>query len=189
MPAIPNVSNPGAEFHPPRTMDAAELGDHLARLVWESFSDMITDGEVEALLKELDIPLLEGVPDQRVTGELLIFLMWAHTRGVQQAFLGRTPETVLRNALDNFHKAVFEDLEAHGTDPAQLPIFEQRVGARYMEYHSAANESDVALGRTALAHLAMSPPSNATIVARLTERAVNMAGPLKDYLEDVELVD
>ncbi len=189
MSTIPGAVDAERGFLPPRTMRPDELGDNLAQLVWESLSDLITDGEAEALLDSLSIPVADGVPDQRTTGELLIFLMWAHTRGAQLAFLGRAPEELLKKGLDEFHRAVFEDLESHGTSRVQLPMFEQRLGARYAEYHSAARASDSELGSAALRHLAGTTSPPRSLAQMLTERAVTVAGPLRDYLEDVELVD
>ena len=189
MGTIPDSLEGAGGFTPPRTMRPAELGDNLAQLVWESLSDLITDGEAESLLQSLSIPLPDGVPDQRATGELLIFLMWAHTRGAQLAFLGRAPEELIKKGLDEFHRAVFEDLERNGTNPVQLPLFEQRLGARYAEYHVAARASDSELGTAALRHLANSDRAPSRLAKILTERAVTVAGPLRDYLEDVELVD
>ena len=42
------------EFRAPQTMTPAELGDSLARLVWESFSDFLAQEEVESPLPEVD---------------------------------------------------------------------------------------------------------------------------------------
>ena len=42
------------EFRAPQTMTPAELGDSLARLVWESFSDFLAQEDVETPLPEVD---------------------------------------------------------------------------------------------------------------------------------------
>lgn len=170
----------------PRTMTPHDLGDSVARLVWESFSDFVAEGGAEALLRELGHELSDGMPDANAAEEILIFFMWAHTRGIQQSFVGRVPEERLRATLDAMHGAIFEDMAAHGTPRSQLPIFEQRVGARYAEYYAASAISDVKVGEVALMHVGGS--SNPTVGWSLTEQAIVAARPLKDFLDDVELV-
>jgi hypothetical protein len=121
--------------------------------------------------------------------EALIFFMWAHTRGAQLAFLGRIPDQIIRRGLDAMHQAVFEDMVLHGTPREQLPIFEQRVSARYAEYHHAASESDVRVGEAVSRHLGGDPADRFRTASAITERAIAVANPLKDFLEEVELVD
>jgi len=171
-------------------MTARELGDNLARLVWESFSDFVAKEDVETPLPE-SFPTTESEegPTRHTVEEALIFFMWAHTRGAQLAFRGRTPEPLLRHGLDALHSAVFEDMVEHGTPSAQLPLFEQRVSARYSEYHQAAAESDGMLGAAVCRHLAGEPEDCMTLATAMAERAVAVANPLKDFLEEVELVD
>ena len=170
-------------------MTPDELGDSLARLVWENFSDFIAEGDADVPLSKLGVPMEEGVPDPHATEEALIFLLWAHTRGAQLAFVGRTPEFLVRAGLDALHRAVFEDIVEHGTPRSHLPIFEQRVSARYAEYNHAADISDDLLGRVAVRHLTgREQPDEATSRA-LAERAIAVADPLRDFLEEVELVD
>jgi hypothetical protein len=172
---------------PSLSMNPRELGEHLAHLVWESFSDFLTDETSRAFLDELGLTSAEGLPDERVAGELLIFHLWAHTRAVQLAFFGTPAEARVRATLDALHHAFFQDMEANGTPEAHLPVFEQRVSARYSEYYTAAEESDELVGQAVLAHLA--PPSRRTgTMARvLTERAIELSNPLRDFLTDVEL--
>jgi hypothetical protein len=171
-------------------MTTGELGDSLARLVWESFTDFLAQEDVET-----PVPgpaTLEGedeAPDHPWAEEALIFFMWVHTRGAQQAFLGRTPDQTIRRGLDAMHQAVFEDMVASGTPHAQLPIFEQRVSARYAEYHHAASESDERLGQAVCRHLRGAQPHCEAVANAMTERALAVAHPLRDFLEDVELVD
>ncbi len=176
------------EFHAPQTITPENLGDDLARLVWESFTDFISEGDRETVLSGLGLVDLKGEPDQHAVEEALIFLMWAHTRGAQQAFVGRAPADLLKRTLDALHAAVFEDMVENGTPEAQLPFFEQRVGARYAEYHAASASSDSSLGEAVVQHLTgnTKPPKPLTLA--VTERAVEVARPLRDYLEDVELV-
>ncbi len=118
----------------------------------------------------------------------LIFFMWAHTRGAQLAFLGRAPDERIHAGLDALHRAVFEDMVAHGTPSSQLPLFEQRVSARYSEYNSAAAESDRKLGEAVARHLARNLRGQAAAARAIAERAIAVAHPLRDFLEEVELV-
>lgn len=178
------------QFRAPQTMTPSELGDNLARLVWESFSDFLSKEDVETPLP--DTPSLQdddGAADHTAAEEALIFFMWAHTRGAQLAFLGRAPDQRIREGLDALHRAVFEDMAQHGTPRAQLPLFEQRVSARYAEYHQAAAESDDRLGQAVSRHI-LPPPSQKKdqAVSAIKERAIAVANPLRDFLEDVELI-
>ena len=176
------------EFRAPQTMTPHELGDSLARLVWESFSDFVAEGDVEISLTDLLAASHERVPEQQAAEEALIFLMWAHTRGTQLAFIGREADDLVRRGLDIMHRAVFEDMVSHGTPRAQLPIFEQRVSARYAEYASAAEVSDARLGLSVLRHLTgRDDPTDAEVRA-VAERAIAVANPLRDFLEDVGLI-
>ena len=178
------------EFRAPRTMTPEELGDTLARLVWESFSDFVAEGDAEIPLGALGVPSHDGVPEEYPAEEALIFLMWAHTRGVQLAFLGRAQDELLKRGLDAMHRAVFEDMAENGTPRSQLPIFEQRVSARYAEYHAAAARSDSRLGEVVVRHLTSRDGRQGEPLARaVSERAIAVANPLRDFLEEVELVD
>jgi hypothetical protein len=182
------LSNDAREFRAPQTMTPRELGDSLARLVWESFSDFLSREDVETPLPDVDTLYDDDGSAHRTAEEALIFFMWAHTRGAQLAFLGRAPDQRIKEGLDALHQAIFEDMVAHGTPAAQLPIFEQRVSARYAEYHHAAAESDARLGEAVSRHLS-GAPERAALSDALRERAVAVANPLRDFLEDVELVD
>ncbi|HEX9885289.1 MAG TPA: hypothetical protein VGA70_02330 [Longimicrobiales bacterium] len=182
-----DLAEPMREFRAPRTMTPAELGDNLARLVWESFTDFISDGDADVSLESLGVRTEDGVPDAHAAEEALIFLMWAHTRGAQLAFVGRASEDLVRAGLDSLHEAVFEDMVLQGTPRSHLPIFEQRVGARYSEYNAAAEVSDARLGQTAVRHLTGRDEPNESSQA-VTERALAVANPLRDFLEEVELV-
>jgi len=178
------------EFRAPQTMTPAELGDNLARLVWESFSDFLAQEEVET---QTPLPGMDTLYDDertanRTAEEALIFFMWAHTRGAQQAFMGRTPDERIRQGLDALHRAIFEDMVENGTPSGQLPMFEQRVSARYAEYHQAAAESDDRLGQAVSRHL-VGTADRPGLVDAIRERAVAVANPLRDFLEDVELVE
>ncbi|NNM04711.1 MAG: hypothetical protein HKO65_06365 [Gemmatimonadetes bacterium] len=177
-----------AGFEVPQSMTPQDLGDTLARLVWESFSDFIADGDAENLLGDLGLTHEDGIPAEAPAEEILIFLMWAHTRGLQLAFVGRSDRELVREGLDAFHSAIFHDMVDNGTPQAQVPLFEQRVSARYAEYYSAAGRSDPELGKAVARHLAGSRQSPDSLAAALTERAIAVANPLKDFLEEVELV-
>ena len=179
-------------FRGPHTMTPGELGDSLATLVWESFSDFLSREDVETPLPDVDtLSDAEDPAHDTAAEEALIFFMWAHTRGAQQAFLGRAPDQRIRAGLDALHKAVFEDMVQHGTPEVQLPLFEQRVSARYAEYHQAAAESDGRLGNAVSRHLQGSELDalDAALSEAIRERAIAVANPLKDFLEDVELVE
>ncbi|MEJ2538599.1 MAG: hypothetical protein P8188_01230 [Gemmatimonadota bacterium] len=177
-------------FRAPQTLTPDELGDTLARLVWESFSDFVANGDAEASLEELGVETEDGLPPSQVAEEALIFLMWAHTRGTQRAFVGRAEEPLIRGGLDSLHKAIFDDMIEQGTPEAQLPLFEARVGARYSEYNSAAADSDSELSRVALRYLTggvvETTDQKATAVL---DRALAVARPLEDFLEEVKLVE
>lgn len=184
-----STTEPIRQFRAPKTMTPSELGDSLARLVWESFSDFISDGDAEVPLSELGVPMDDGVPEPQVTEEALIFLMWAHTRGTQLAFVRRAPDPLVKAGLDALHSAVFDDMVEHGTPASHLPIFEQRVSARYAEYNQAADSSDDQLGRTVVRHLTGRSESGSATARALAERAIAVADPLRDFLEEVELVE
>jgi hypothetical protein len=175
------------EFRAPQTMTPSELGDSLARLVWESFSDFLAQEDVETLP---DVGTLydDDGSAARTAEEALIFFMWAHTRGAQLAFMGRAPDERIRAGLDALHSAVFEDMIKNGTPESQLPMFEHRVSARYAEYHQASAESDDKLGKAVSRHL-VGKTDRTTISDAIRERAVAVANPLRDFLEDVELVE
>lgn len=178
------------EFRAPQTMTPEELGDSLARLVWETFSDFLAHEDVETPLPDTyTLHDEDGGRGHLIAEEALIFFMWAHTRGAQLAFLGRSPDPLIRRGLDELHRAVFEDMVAHGTPDSQLPIFEQRVSARYAEYHQAAAESDSRLGEAVCHHLRGDAQDCQTVALAITERALAVANPLRDFLEEVQLVD
>ena len=176
------------EFLPPQTMTPAELADSLARLVWESFSDFLSNEEgVETPLPDVDALYDDEAASSRTSEEALIFFMWAHTRGAQLAFMGRAPDQLIRDGLDAMHQAVFEDMVQNGTPSEQLPKFEERVSMRYAEYHQAAAASDDHLGRAVVRHL-VGDAKRPALVEAIRERAVAVANPLRDFLEEVNLV-
>ena len=177
------------EPYPSGRMTLQELGDTLAQLVWESFSDFVADPQHRTLLSRLGIPLEGGVPGERITEELLILHMWAHSRAVQLSFFRRVPGEQIKVGLDHLHRGVFEDMVENGTPKAQIPVFEQRVSARYAEYYAAARHSDQTVGMVALDHLVEAGASGSPEAARaLTDRAVEVAEPLRDFLEGVDLI-
>jgi len=184
-----STTEPIRQFRAPRTMTPEELGDNLARLVWESFSDFIAEGGAEVPLAKLGIALDDGVPDPHTTEEALIFHMWAHTRGAQLAFVRRAPDSLVKAGLDALHSAIFDDMVQHGTPESHLPIFEQRVSTRYAEYNQAANIADETLGRAIVRHLTGRSDSGTEVTQAVAERAIAVADPLRDFLEEVELVE
>jgi len=175
------------QFRAPQTMTPYELGDSLARLVWESFTDFISQEDVETPLADIRTLYDDDRTNGRTAEEALIFFMWAHTRGVQMAFFGRSPEARIREGLDALHGAVFEDMVENGTKESQLPLFEQHVSARYAEYHQAADQSGNKLGQAVARHI-LDGVVRDTTAAAIQERAVAVAKPLKDFLEEVELI-
>jgi len=177
---------------PSLSMTPEALGEHLAHLVWESFSDFLTDEEPRELMSDMGLAQEEGLPDERVAGELLIFHLWSHTRAVQLAFVGTPAEARLRETLDALHQAFFQDMVENGTPEAHLPVFEQRVSSRYSEYYAAAEDSDARVGQAVLAHLAPrieTSREQGTMALALTERAIELTNPLRDFLRDVEFVE
>lgn len=167
-------------------MSAEELGDNLAQLVWESFSDFIerrglppSGAEEDGGTAVLALPTVE--PE-----EALIFFMWLHTRACQQAY-GQDPEAV-RAVLDSMHRAIYEDLEARTFSRVQLPLFEQRVSARYSEYYEAASDvSGEKVVEVAARHVLVNGMRRPAVVLELAEAATVTSGPLRDFLEDVEI--
>lgn len=168
-------------------MSAEELGDNLAQLVWESFSDFLErrgvtnadDGSGDGAV--LAMPTV--VPE-----EALIFFMWLHTRSCQQA-CGADAERG-RRVLDAMHRALYEDLEESSVPRLQLPLFEQRVSARYAEYYGAASDqTDEKVVEVAARHLLVNELERPGIVLDLAEAATVTSGPLRDFLIDIELED
>lgn len=167
-------------------MTAEELGDNLAQLVWESFSDFLErrgipsagngdEGEGQVLA----LPTVE--PE-----EALIFFMWLHTRSCQQA-CGSDAGRGAR-VLDAMHRAVYEDLEAGAVPRLQLPIFEQRVSARYKEYYDAASHhSDEKVVEVAARHVLVNELDRPAILLDLAEAATVTSGPLRDFLHEIHL--
>lgn len=169
-------------------MSATELGDNLAQLVWESFTDFIerraapgVEAEYDGGTAVLALPTVE--PE-----EALIFFMWLHTRAVQQA-CGHQPEKA-RAVLDALHQALYEDLEARSIPRVQLPLFEQRVSIRYTEYYEAASAAaDEKVVEVAARHVFMNGAARPAIVVELGEAATVTSGPLRDFLQEIELDD
>ena len=186
--AFPGMTDETREFSAPQSMTPQELGDTLARLVWESFSDFITDGDAEELLGELGLTQEDGVPVGAPAEEILIFLMWAHTRGLQMAFIGRSDRSLVKEGLDAFHAAIFDDMVINGTPRSQLPFFEHHVSMRYAEYYAEAGRSDVHVGRAVARHLAGARKSTEELAQALRDRAIEVANPLRDFLEEVDLI-
>ena len=169
-------------------MTTAELGDNLAQLVWESFTDFIerrgigTDPseEEDGGTAVLALPTVE--PE-----EALIFFMWLHTRACQQACAD--PECI-KKVLDAMHRAIYEDLEARTFSRVQLPLFEQRVSARYSEYYEAAvDQTGEKVVEVAARHVLVNGMRRPAITLELAEAATVTSGPLRDFLEDIELAD
>lgn len=169
-------------------ISTAELGDSLAQLVWESFTDFIerrglaaSEAREEGGVVVVSRPTVE--PE-----EALIFFMWLHTHACQQA-CGDQPERV-RQVLDLMHQALYEDLEARAIPRVQLPLFEQRVSARYTDYYEAATtETEEKVVEVAARHVLVDTMSRPGIMLDLAEAATVTSGPLRDFLTEVRIED
>jgi hypothetical protein len=163
---------------------AADLGDNLAQLVWESFTDFIerqaahaTNDKPEGGTAVLALPRLEAE-------EVLIFFMWLHTRA---CVLACEPEAATA-VLDVMHRALYEDLEARAISRVQLPLFEQRVAARYREYNDAASAvSDQSVVEVAARNVLLNGDGGRAGMVELAEATTATSGPLRDYLLDLEV--
>ncbi len=168
-------------------MSAEELGDNLAHLVWESFTDFmerrgLRNGENdEGGTGVMALPTVE--PE-----EALIFFMWLHTRACQQA-CGADADWG-RTVLDAMHRAIYEDLEDRSIPRVQLPLFEQRISARYAEYYEAASdETEEKVVEVAARHVLIDAMKRPGILLDLAEAATVTSGPLRDFLQDVNSQD
>ncbi len=173
-------------------MSVAELASSLAHLVWESFTDFLERSPISVPEQDeaggtavMAVPAVDPV-------EALIFFMWLHTRACQQAFPSSPEQT--RQVLDAMHRALYEDLEARAIPRVQLPLFEQRVSARYLEYYEAAtNLTEQKVVEVAARHIRPESPGEDTaghrVVLGLAESATATSGPLLDYLKDIQLTD
>jgi|GEM_PF-248486 len=178
--------NPDSEAGKSSDQDPESWGADVARSVWESFSDALDEPSFHVLLDRLGVPSTEGVPEGRVAEEFLIFLLWTHTRAVQLAFAGRGRGELTRQTLDALHQAVYQDLREQGTPESEIPLLEQRLAARYVEYGAAARRSDREVGRLAASCLGDTwEIRSEEAILELTARAVALATPIKDYLQDL----
>lgn len=173
---------------PGAPMTREELGDHLAHMVWESLSDLLVSEDGRTLFEALEVPVSDGLPRDPAAEELLIFFLWSHARAIGWASAERPDRDPLSCILSALHRAVYHDLEAYGIPATELPLFEQRVGARYFGYHHAAATSPLELGRAAATRISpvdRSTPEAAEILAR---RSLDVSEPLRDFLEDLQIV-
>ena len=166
-------------------MSAQELGENLAQLVWESFTDFVERRGIQAEAEEdggtgvLAMPTVE--PE-----EALIFFMWLHTRACQQAC--GSDASWGKDVLDSMHRAIYEDLEEQTIPRVQLPLFEQRVSARYAEYYDAASrETEQQVVEVAARHVLVNEMRRPGILLDLAEAATVTSGPLRDFLQDVNV--
>lgn len=166
-------------------MSAQELGENLAQLVWESFTDFVERRGLQAEPEQdggtgvLAMPTVE--PE-----EALIFFMWLHTRACQQAC--GTDADWGKQVLDLMHKAIYEDLEDQSIPRVQLPLFEQRVSARYAEYYDAASRTtEERVVEVAARHVLVNEMKRPGILLDLAEAATVTSGPLRDFLQDVNV--
>src|SRR5690606_27755253 len=109
----PGRYRPSPARNDPMTTTPVALGQNLARLVWENFTDFLETAPVGVTTG----PDGDVVPDL-VPEELLILFLWVHTRACQQALATRVPPDTLKATLDALHRTVLEDMEAHGASRA-----------------------------------------------------------------------
>ena len=70
------------DFYTPQTITARELGDGLAQLIWESFSDFFTTEDEEFLLPQINVFSEDEQSSGRTSEEALIFFnVGLHARG------------------------------------------------------------------------------------------------------------
>lgn len=167
-------------------MSTGELADRLSQFVWEHVTDFMENGSVTPESAP-GRSVIEGYPVD--VDEILTFFLWLHTRVVQQAFGGRYDPLVVKTVLDAMHRRVFTDLEEHGIAASKLPLFEQIMSARYTEYYAAAKGEDEAVGRVAARYVGrgqeVSPRLREALAGALAQSAVDIGGPLGDFLSDV----
>lgn len=159
------------------------LGQTLARLVWENFTDFLETAPVGVATGPDGDTLPDLVPE-----ELLILFLWVHTRACQQALGSRVRPETLKATLDALHRTVLEDMEAHGAAREALPLFEQRISARYSEYYAAADRGETRIGEIAARRVSGKRTTDPAFRAALAEATIAAAGPLRDYLDEIELL-
>lgn len=169
-------------------MTPAQLGEDLAQHVWESLRDLLTDEGSLGVLHRLNALEPGGGPTVRTGEELLIYLLWAYTRGIQQARTTNGPQ-VARAVLDALHKAVFKDMVDNGTPRDELPLFEERVRARYAQYGRAASESDQAVGEALVGAVAAGRSADLEDAGIMAAKAVGVSNPVGDFYAAVNLVE
>lgn len=169
-------------------MTARELAVRLSQFVWEHVTDFMEEGSVS---------LDSGSAQRLIAGravdvdELLIYFLWVHTWTVQQSFGGRMDADAVKAVLDATHRQVFSDMEQHGITPNRLPLFEQIMSARYAEYYAAAKGETAKVGRVAAAYVDRADESGQVadaLAAALAQAAVDVGGPLRDFLQDVDII-
>ena len=168
-------------------LSSGELASRLSQLVWEHTTDFVEGGSVTPESGD-EHSSIEGYPID--IDEILIFFLWLHTRVVQQAFAARYEPQIVKNVLDKMHRYVFTDLEEHGIPSSKLPLFEQIMSARYAEYYAAAKGEDGSVGRIAAGYVDAtdggSPQLKSALAGALARSVVEIGGPLRDFLEDVQ---
>ena len=164
-------------------MTDRELADRLSQLVWEHASDFLEGGTPGG---DVGADVLADRPVD--IDEILIFFLWVHTHVVQQAYAGRYSPAVVKRLLDAMHRRVFADLEEHGIPSSRLPLFEQVISSRYADYYGAAKSETQRIGELAASYVDDEDGKGREALAgALAQAAVEIAGPLKDFLLDVRL--
>ena len=177
--AYTGMTDETAGFRVPQNMTPQDLGDTLARLVWESFSDFIADGDAEVLLGDLG-PHARGRHPRRGSsrGDSDLPHVGPHSgTPAWPSSAGRT-ESWSGKGLDAFHSAIFQDMVDNGTPQAQVPSF--RADGSVPGTPSTIplpERSDVELGKAVARHLAGSRQSPDSLATALTEKAIAVANP------------
>lgn len=169
-------------------MTPAQLGKDLAHHVWESLGDLLTDAGSADVLERLNALEPGAGPTARAGEELLIYLLWAYTRGIQQASTA-SDARLARAALDALHKAVFADMVENGALRDELPLFEERVRARYAQYGQAALDSDEAVGEAVVRAVTGGRSGSLEDARTMAAVAVGVSSPVGDFYAAVNLVD
>ncbi len=179
------------EFRAPQSMTPDELGDSLARLVWESFSDFLAHEDVETPLPESPpFRTRTATPTGQAAEEALIFFMWAHTRGAQLAFLGADPRPAASAGAWTPCTGPSSRTWSSTARPGPAPDLRAAGQRALRRVPSGGRRVRRAPGRGGVPPPGRRPPpTGARWPSAITERAIAVANPLKDFLEEVELVD
>jgi hypothetical protein len=183
IPERTHLTDPG----PGAPMTSATLGTHLAHMCWESLGSFLESDVAADLLDAAGARPNQPQTGERVGEELLIFHLWIHARALRDAFRSRSDDPGLRTALKAFHSAGYADVVEQGIPKAELPILEERVSQRYIEYHRARERSEEAVVRALLGHLGIPSDEADVRVEGMVTHLREVTDPLLDFLVDLEV--